>query len=101
MPFYLSETATIWVGTRDAYGQTAFARHEIPAKHAQSQRLFTDKSGNQALSKAVFYFKSDLPTLNTFVVFGADSSSTPPNKAYEIKAFAATPAHTDMKKAWL
>lgn len=99
--FTLDEVFTIWVVTRNGFGETSTQRYEIAGKHAFRQELFTDKNGNQALSQAVFYYESNLPTLSTFVKFSVDTSSEVPGDANEIKAFAVTPSFGTLKKAWL
>lgn len=99
--FCLPEIATIWIQSRNGFGETSFERHEIPSRHANKQEMFTDKNGDQKLSSAVLYFESDLPTLSTFVVFRSEASLLPTQDSYEIKALSSTPSAVNTKKAWL
>ena len=99
--FDLPEKITVWNAEKDRFGNATFTRFVVDSRHADKQEKYTDKNGNQSISKAVFYFEDTRIDLTSFVSFGEIADLTPPQGANEVMAFSATPSYTTMRKGWI
>ena len=104
MPFPLPEKLSIWTpATNDGFGGITWnGPFVVASRQALRQEKFTDINGDQQISKAVCYSESEqLTTLGARLIFGESSAIEPPADADDVRAFAAIPSGTNLKKAWL
>lgn len=99
--FDLPEKLTVWNSEKDRYGNATFTRFVVDTRHADKQEKFTDKNGNQSISKAVFYFEDTRIGLDSFVEFGDIADLTPTQTSNEVMSFSATPSYTNTRKGWI
>lgn len=99
--FDLPEKLTVWNAEKDAYGNSTYTAFVVDSRHADKQEKFTDKRGDQSISKAVFYFEDTRIGLDSFVFFGESAEPKPIQGANEVMAFSATPSYTSMRKGWV
>ena len=100
--FDLPEKITIWsIATEDGLGgRTYSGPFVVDGRFALKQEKFTDINGNQQISKAVCYSRSDKFIAGAYVLLAESAAIEPPAEADDIRALAATPSVTDMRKAW-
>ena len=100
--FRLPEKITIWIiATEDGLGgRTYSGPFVVDGRFALRQEKFTDINGNQQISKAVCYSRSDKFIAGAYVLLGESGAIEPTGAADDIRALVAVPSATDMKKAW-
>ena len=96
----LIEDLTIWAVSRDRYGTATYTRNAAKGRIAHKQEKFTDKNGDQQISKAVCYSDSEYMTGNSIVFFGVSTSDEPDQESNDVRALSFTPSYTNLKKAW-
>lgn len=104
MPFRLPEKITVWVpvGNDGLGGITWSAPLIVSSRQALKQEKFTDINGDQQISKAVCYSESEqMIARGARILFGESSAVNPPPEADDVRAHAAIPSGTNLKKAWL
>jgi hypothetical protein len=100
MDFDLPEKITIWnIASNDGLGNFTYTVSIEAARIALKQEKFTDKNGDQKISVAVCYANSPNLKLDSKVYFGESASATPISAANDVRAFAAIPSGTNLKRA--
>ncbi len=116
----LKQTAVYWALTGlDGYGQHTYAEPvELDCRWEDKQEKFTDLEGNENVSQALVYFKTDITKgldgwgflfLGSLTDLASDTSnptseSLDPYDIYEIKSYRKTPTIKNSRserKVWL
>ena len=101
--FDLPEKVTVWTETsNDGEGNRTYAHEIANARHADIQKMITDKHGKSYMSKAAIYLRSDTVSLKSIVKMGGTEALTPPDDADEVMQLANTPSGAgNLFKLWL
>lgn len=101
--FRLPEKITIWNEIDgDGFGGITYSDPVIAeSRQALKQEKFTDKNGDQQISKAVCYSRSTALQNGSMVFFGESTDSAPPAAADDVRAISQIPSGAgDLKKVW-
>jgi len=100
--FTLPETITVWnEASNDGAGRKTWTRATYPARIAYTQKKFTDKNGDSAMSTAVCYSEGLLLTINSRVLFSSSTATEPTADANDVRALSQIPSGAgDLKKCW-
>lgn len=99
----LKQKITLWsVISHGKFGDTSYSEPlVVKARWIHLQEKFTNENGDISISKFVFYTKSEIEPINTYVYLGESSEATPPKEAKQVAAFSDNPESTDLKKGWV
>lgn len=102
--FDLPDTITIWnQAANNGLGGISWAAPVVAnARIANKAEKFTDPSGDDRVSKAVFYARASVLLIGSKVFFGESTSPTPEKAADDVIMISNTPSGAgDLKKGWL
>ena len=101
--FRLPEQITVWNESgNDGFGGITYSAPVTESsRQALKQEKFTDKNGDQQISKAVCYSRSTALKNGSMVFFGTSTDAAPPAAANDVRAISQIPSGAgDLKKVW-